>query len=188
MQNLRTVINYKPFSHFGAYLNKCTKSKKPHLKSDAISYLFGFNGKEKIDEINGVGNDIDFGARVYDARLGRWLNLDPSEYKYPGINAYNFSLNMPIMINDPDGKDFRVTITKGNNGVNVITIESTVHLYGPDAEELLKQIKGFTANGTVKIDGQEYQINVTVAYTVNLKLNDAIPAEVYDRIETNLDA
>jgi len=27
-------------------------------------YRFGFNGKEKIDKINGAGNDLDFGARV----------------------------------------------------------------------------------------------------------------------------
>jgi hypothetical protein len=65
MQNLRTVINYKPFSHFGAFSNKCTKSKKPHLKSDTITYLYGFNRKDKIDEITGDGND--YGARIYEA-------------------------------------------------------------------------------------------------------------------------
>jgi hypothetical protein len=70
MQNLLTVINYKPSSHFGAFLNKCTKGKKLPLKSDTITYLFSFNGKEKINEINGEGSDLDFGASVYDASLG----------------------------------------------------------------------------------------------------------------------
>jgi RHS repeat-associated protein len=40
-------------------------------------YRFGFNGKEKDDEIKGAGNAVDFGARIYDGRLGRWLNVDP---------------------------------------------------------------------------------------------------------------
>jgi RHS repeat-associated protein len=173
------LVSATDYAPFGAPLASRTYQ--------ASEYRFSFNGQEKIDEINGAGNDLDFGARVYDARLGRWMAGDPLEYKYPGVSPYNFSLNIPIMVNDPDGKDFRVSITKGKNGVNVITIESTIHLYGPDAEVLFSQIKGFTANGVVNIDGQEYQINITVAYTVNAKLNEAIPAEVHDRIETNLD-
>jgi RHS repeat-associated protein len=104
MQNLRTVINAKPSSHFSAFSNKCTKSKKLPLKSDTITYLFSFNGKEKIDEINGVGNDLDFGARVYDSRLGRWLSLDPLQAKYPNMSPYNYCANSPISLVDPDGK------------------------------------------------------------------------------------
>jgi RHS repeat-associated protein len=187
MQNLRTVINKKHPSHFGAFSNKCTKGKKLPLKSDAGAYLFAFNGKEKLDEINGAGNDLDFGARIYDSRISMWLSPDPFQYKYPGITPYNFSLNIPIMLSDPDGKDFRVSISKGNNGINTITIESTVHLYGPDADKLYNQIKGFTAGGKVTIDGQEYQLNVVVNYQVNSRLNEAIPAEIHSRVETNID-
>jgi RHS repeat-associated protein len=104
MQNLRTVINYKHSSHFGAFLNKCTKGKKLPLKSDTITYLFAFNGKEKLDEINGAGNNIDFGARVYDARLGRWLGVDPLSSRYPDLSPYCYVGNRPIIAIDPDGK------------------------------------------------------------------------------------
>jgi hypothetical protein len=62
--NCSNTRNNWPYSHFGAFSNKCTKNKKLPLKSDTITYLFGFNGKEKIDKINGAGNDLDFGARV----------------------------------------------------------------------------------------------------------------------------
>ena len=41
------------------------------------SYRFGFSGKEKIDEIEGVGNIIDFGARLYSPRLGKLFSPDP---------------------------------------------------------------------------------------------------------------
>ncbi|MEI6765621.1 MAG: hypothetical protein WCM76_08265 [Bacteroidota bacterium] len=43
--------------------------------SSSNSYRFGFNGQEKDDEITGVtGSDYDFGARIYDARVGRWMS------------------------------------------------------------------------------------------------------------------
>ncbi|MFY8165467.1 MAG: hypothetical protein ACOVJ8_02675 [Sediminibacterium sp.] len=48
MQNLRNGIYNKPFSYFGSFLNKCTKSKKLPLKSDTITNLFAFKGKEKV--------------------------------------------------------------------------------------------------------------------------------------------
>ncbi|MBL4704343.1 MAG: hypothetical protein JKY54_07470, partial [Flavobacteriales bacterium] len=46
-------------------------------------YRFGFNGMEKDDEVkSGTGNHYNFGARCYDARLGRWLSLDHYAGKY----------------------------------------------------------------------------------------------------------
>jgi RHS repeat-associated protein len=103
MQNLRTVINNKPSSHFGSFSNKCTKSKKLPLKSDTITYLFAFNGKEKLDEINGAGNDLDFGARIYDARLGRFATIDLFSWKFPAESHYAFAGNSPICFIDFNG-------------------------------------------------------------------------------------
>ena len=53
-----------------------TKKTKNSLSGKPdLSYFFiypsGFNGKENDDEIKGVGNSLDFGARMYDSRLGR---------------------------------------------------------------------------------------------------------------------
>lgn len=39
---------------------------------------YGFNGKEKDFET--ANDDYDFGARIYDGRLGRWLSLDDDGY------------------------------------------------------------------------------------------------------------
>lgn len=41
------------------------------------SYRYGFNGKEKDNDIKGEGNQLDFGARIYDPRISRFLSLDP---------------------------------------------------------------------------------------------------------------
>lgn len=59
---------------------------------------------EKDNEINGIGNAYDFGARIYDGRLGRWMALDPLMIKYSYLSPYNFVANSPIIYIDPDGK------------------------------------------------------------------------------------
>jgi RHS repeat-associated protein len=59
---------------------------------------------EKDDEVKGYGNSLDFGARIYDTRLGRWLSVDPKQAKYPSLSPYNFVANSPLILVDPDGE------------------------------------------------------------------------------------
>jgi RHS repeat-associated protein len=66
-------------------------------------YRYGFNGKEKDDEIKGEANSLDFGVRMYDPRTGRWNTLDRYSAKYPGDSPFSFALNTPISAVDPDG-------------------------------------------------------------------------------------
>jgi RHS repeat-associated protein len=66
--------------------------------------VYGFNGKEKDDEVKGSGNSYDFGARMYDSRIGRWLAVDPLAGKYPHSSPYVFVLNTPLQAIDPDGR------------------------------------------------------------------------------------
>gem|GEM_PF-2385338 len=76
------------------------------LCTDDNSYRYGFNGKEKIDEQYGIeGTAYDFGARLYDSRLGRWMAVDPLAGKYPDLSTYSFVMNTPISAMDPDGRD-----------------------------------------------------------------------------------
>ncbi|MCK6612179.1 MAG: RHS repeat-associated core domain-containing protein, partial [Bacteroidia bacterium] len=69
-------------------------------------YRYGFNGKEKDNEIYGDGNAYNFEARIQDPRLGgRFLSLDPLAAKYPGISPYAYCLNNPLIYVDKDGRD-----------------------------------------------------------------------------------
>ena len=43
------------------------------------------------------------GARYYDSDLGRWLQVDPLADKYPGWSPYNYCVNNPLIVVDPDG-------------------------------------------------------------------------------------
>jgi RHS repeat-associated protein len=77
-------------------------------------YRYGFNGKEK-DNSTGEGN-LDFGARILDVRIGRWLSVDPLYNVYPFVSPYNFALNNPLNNIDSDGnilrdKDGNIIIT-----------------------------------------------------------------------------
>lgn len=73
-------------------------------RGNVRGYCFGFNGKEKVDEVYGDANAYDYGARFYDPRLGRWLAVDPLYKVYPGISPFAGCNNNPIIFIDPDGK------------------------------------------------------------------------------------
>ena len=52
-----------------------------------------------------AGNQLDFGARIYDSRLGKWFATDPLEAKYPWSSPYSFVANKPTLFIDIDGRD-----------------------------------------------------------------------------------
>jgi len=70
-------------------------------------YRYSFNGMEKDDEVKGItGSSYDFGARMYDSRLGRWFSLDPAAAKYTNLSPYSFTANSPIWFVELDGRVF----------------------------------------------------------------------------------
>jgi RHS repeat-associated protein len=54
-------------------------------------YRFRFNGKENDSETYGDGNALDFGARIYDSRLGRWMSLDPKFKMFTDLSPFCFT-------------------------------------------------------------------------------------------------
>src|SRR5262245_37925769 len=71
--------------------------------SAGMAYRYGFNGKENDSEIKGEGNQQDYGMRIYDPRLGRFLSKDPISSNYPELSTYQFASNRPISAIDLDG-------------------------------------------------------------------------------------
>src|SRR4030095_14109023 len=67
------------------------------------SYRYGFNGKENDNEVKGEGNQQDYGMRIYDPRLGRFLSVDPITKEDPDLTPYQFAGNMQIFAVDLDG-------------------------------------------------------------------------------------
>jgi RHS repeat-associated protein len=75
-------------------------------KWNSTSYRYGFNGKENDNEVKGEGNQQDYGMRIYDPRLGRFLSVDPLTKSYPELTPYQFASNRPIDGIDLDGKEY----------------------------------------------------------------------------------
>jgi RHS repeat-associated protein len=66
------------------------------------SRRFTVNGKESDSEVKGEGNQQDYGMRVYENRLGRFLSLDPLKRKHPHYSSYLYTGNKPILFVDID--------------------------------------------------------------------------------------
>jgi RHS repeat-associated protein len=60
--------------------------------------------------IDPVAFAYDFGARMYDAKVGRFLSVDPKAYKYSGHSPYHFGYNNPMITIDPDGRENIVVV------------------------------------------------------------------------------
>ncbi|MBT9395076.1 hypothetical protein KLP40_18055 [Hymenobacter sp. NST-14] len=72
------------------------------IETDGVpNSRFQYNGKEKQEDF-GL-NWLDYGARMYDAQLGRWHVVDPMTEKREWLTPYNFVQNNPINRFDPNG-------------------------------------------------------------------------------------
>ena len=63
---------------------------------------YKYNGKE-LDRMHGL-DWYDYGARHYDASIGRWMCVDPLAEKYYPISPYAYCLDNPIKLLDKTGK------------------------------------------------------------------------------------
>lgn len=118
------------------------------LTSNSDVYRYTFNGMEKDDEVKGAGNSYDFGARMYDSRLGRFLSIDQLASSYPWYTPYQFAGNMPIAAIDMDGKEEFVVIKWVDNnqlrGVIVLRYTKSSQAKQLVEDEYLSKVNYYT--------------------------------------------
>ncbi len=64
-----------------------------------VKFRYGFNGKENEDETS----TQDYGFRIYNPALCKFLSVDPLTEKYPELTPYQFASNTPMQSIDLDG-------------------------------------------------------------------------------------
>ena len=118
--NVRATISDRLYLHNGTYEAdlQSTANYYPFgmtigsLSYGSEGYRFGFNGKEKDNEWHGsTGTIYDYGFRIYDTRIAKFLSVDPLTKDYPQLTPYQFAGNMPIIAIDLDGLEPLFVIT-----------------------------------------------------------------------------
>lgn len=100
-QNIQVSV-LTPWMH---YYQVVPETRVVTICDEKDNYRFGFNGQEKDNEAKGLGNSINYLARLYDTRLGRFMSVDPLTSKFPTLTPYQFASNTPIQAIDLDGKE-----------------------------------------------------------------------------------
>ena len=151
-------------------------------------YRFGFNGYEKESDWNGIdGGMVDFGARIHDPRLGRFLSIDPEYKKFTSWSPYVFAANNPIAFIDEFGEGPREKIVL--DYVNRLLANYNKVTARHHVEEKMNEVAAFIGNkpnnnstnstilktpnipfdkravklnvsGTVKMGDGEYDVNI----------------------------
>ena len=90
--NITQHMEYMPFGELlvDEYLN-------------SYNSPFKFNAKELDDE----SGNYYYGARYYNPKTSIWLSVDPLADNYPGWSPYNYCMQNPVNMVDPDGREVK---------------------------------------------------------------------------------
>lgn len=95
---LPVVVSRTDYYPFGMAMDDRTQQQD--------GYRFGFNGRENDNDVKGTGNQQDYGFRIYDPRVARFLSVDPLTKDYPSWSPYPYAMNRCIDGVDLDGLEF----------------------------------------------------------------------------------
>ena len=109
-------------------------SERSYVNVDRNAQRYGFNGKENDEEWGGTVQD--YGFRIYNPELCKFVSVDPLTKGYPMLTPYQFASNSPILCIDIDGLEG--TPYKVKSGETVFSITTK---YKMDALKF-RQING----------------------------------------------
>ncbi len=94
------------------------------------SNRYTYNGKEDQNFFD--LEYLDYGARFYDPELGRFHTVDPLSEKYYHASPFAYVENNPISRIDPDGRDWKISSSTDEDGVDFYCIDDYVYAHIED--------------------------------------------------------
>ncbi|MDW3195741.1 MAG: DUF6443 domain-containing protein [Cytophagales bacterium] len=102
-----SVVQRQDYYPFGLTFNSSAESPEN---------LYKYNGKEEQKETGWY----DYGARMHDPWLGRWMVVDPMSEELYHLSPYNYAENNPLRFIDPDGMLSTDVIDNGDGTYDVV--------------------------------------------------------------------
>ncbi|MEZ4963520.1 MAG: RHS repeat-associated core domain-containing protein [Saprospiraceae bacterium] len=125
---------------------------------------YQYNGKELNSDLGLEWND--YGARWYDAAIGRFTGVDPLSEESFGWSSYCYVLNNPLLLIDPTGMKWVNPYKKESDEYN--TVNSILKNLKDNDEELYNYIENLTFEN---FEGKETKVMVNV-YLSNLEQSE----------------
>ncbi len=171
-------VRYSPLQNsYSSYYAFGYQNADRSLLSD-VDNSFGFNGKLR-DKSFGITSNYDYGFRIYNSGLARFLSVDPLKNSYAGWSPYPFAMNSPIAAIDLDGKEILVVgddahqaqvadlmaglsmtphgkkeLASAMGGGRILLVKD-----GDVHKDLIRNSRnGFVAGGSTGNDGTEYDV------------------------------
>jgi RHS repeat-associated protein len=148
-----TVLSSNDYYPYGMLL--------PGRNANTNEYRYGYQGKEMDNEIKDKdGSSYDFGARLLDPRVGRWLSMDPLAEEFADMSPYNAMANDPVNMVDPDGREHMAVDEFYRRETAQIETRTTNQGYDNDGDGYYDEHKSYTQTGvtgfSVEFDGRTY--------------------------------
>ena len=166
-----TVVSLSDYYPFGM--------TEPGRNWNAGDYRFGYTGHEKENDLAEGVYTTEY--RLLDTRLGRWMSVDPLWSDYPELSSYVYCAGNPMVMVDPDGRNFNGGFSITNNTNETIILGGCTGM-NENGEEETEEGEIVTSNGTF-YGRVELQPGQKLVPTIK---NDIYYAEIQDENGTVL--